>query len=142
MVVIGGRAARGQADESLKAAHSRYVALWMSGDVAAIEHSIHQRAVGFWADTAAPTDFQGLSNARRQQALKTLFASSRDLKITVLNIRHRTFENTGVVWGFYKVEFRDKNGSPRTENWRTTEVFVKDAGQWLLASWHLSDIPD
>jgi ketosteroid isomerase-like protein len=140
-ILTSAQPARAQDEASLKAAHDRYLAQWMAGDLTAIDRGLQAAAVGFWADQAAPTDFQGLSAARRQQALKALFTRARDLKITPINVKYRTFQHTGIVWGYYKVESKDSKGSLHTDNWRTTEVFTRDADRWLLASWHLANVP-
>ena len=130
-----------QQEESLQAAHTRYVQLWMAGDIAGIDRGLQSNAVGFGADSASATDFQSLSPARRQQTLRATLAVGEGLRITEINMKYRTFDDTGVVWGYYKVEYTDKRQSKRTDNWRTTEVYTKGTGQWLLASWHLSEIP-
>jgi len=131
----------GQQDESLKAAHARYVELWMAGDVAGIDRGLQSQAVGFWADTASATDFQSFSPARRQQALREMLTVGQGLKVSEINMKYRTFNETGILWGYYRVEYTDKKQSRRTDTWRTTEVYTKVSGEWLLASWHLSAVP-
>lgn len=131
----------GQQEESLKAAHAHYVELWMAGDVTGIDRGLQSQAVGFWADSASATDFQSFSPTRRQQALRAMLSLGEGLKVAEINMKYRTFNDTGIVWGYYKVEYTDKKQSKRTDNWRTTEVYTKVSGEWLLASWHLSDVP-
>ena len=131
----------GQQEGSLKAAHARYVELWMAGDVTGIDRGLQSQAVGFWADTASATDFQSLSPTRRQKALRELLSVGQGLKVSEINMKYRTFNETGIAWGYYKVEYTDKKQSRRTDTWRTPEVYTKVSGEGLLASWHLSDVP-
>lgn len=131
----------GQQEESLKAAHARYVELWMAGDVTGIDRGLQSQAVGFWADTGSATDFQSFSPTRRQQALREMLFVGQGLKVSEINMKYRTFNETGIAWGYYNVEYRDKKQSRRSHTWRTTEVYTKVSGEWLLASWHLSDVP-
>jgi hypothetical protein len=140
-VILTASPVAAQHEESLKAAHTRYVQLWMAGDVAGIDRGLEPNAVGFWADSASATDLQSLSPARRQQALRATLAVGEGLRITEINMKYRTFDGTGIVWGYYKVGYTDKQRSKRTDNWRTTEVYTKGSGQWQLASWHLSEVP-
>lgn len=138
-ILMDGQTALGQDEESLKRAHARYIAQWTTSEPAGIDRGLDARAVGFWADTASPTDFQNFSATRRQQTLQRSFARVRN--ITPINIKYRTFGRTGIVWGYYKVESKDGKGAPRVDTWRTTEAYVADGGQWVLVSWHLSDVP-
>jgi hypothetical protein len=132
----------GQQDAaSLKAAHDGFVKLWMAGDVTGIDRRLQSQAVGFWADTAAATDFERFSPTRRQEALRSMLAVDNSLKVAEINMKYRTFNDTGIVWGYYKVEYTDQKRSKHTADWRTTEVYTKMSGQWLLTAWHLSDVP-
>jgi ketosteroid isomerase-like protein len=62
------------------------------------------------------------------------------LRYTTTDIRVRLYGDTAVVSGRME-RTRAMNGNEVSDNWRFTKVYVKQAQQWRVVSFHASEAP-
>jgi hypothetical protein len=60
------------------------------------------------------------------------------LKYGTSDIRVRVYDNAAVVTGRLQ-RTRSMNGQEISDDWRFTKTYIREAGQWLVVSFHASE---
>jgi hypothetical protein len=134
-------AARAQAadETSLRLAHETVVKAVTSGNIAVVQGIMHPRASGFFRESQQLVQLSPTVTAAA--VLPTLIADlATFVSIATTDTGYRIFGATGIVnMTAFEKRKPSERGSDRFI--RGTYVYLWDAGNWKLISWHGSDTP-
>jgi hypothetical protein len=136
---VAATAQAGANEASLKLAHETVVKAVTSGNLAVVQGIIHPQGAGFFRDSQQLVQLTPTATA--SSVLPTLITDLGTFAaIATTSTVYRTFGTVGIVnmTAFEKRKPSEK-GSDRFV--RGTYVYVFEAGNWKLVSWHGSDTP-
>jgi hypothetical protein len=142
-VALGAPAAAaaqaGPDEASLKLAHETVIKAVTSGNLAVAQGMVHPRASGFFRESQQLVQLG--TGVTASDILPTLFADLGTFaSISATNTGYRAFGTFGIV---NMTAFQKRKSSERGPDRfvRGTYVYLWDAGNWKLVSWHGSDTP-
>ena len=127
--------------EDLKATHEQLVSALNEGDANAVIGMFDDGAVGFFQNNALPWDLSQIGKLQFQEAITGFFDNADSFKIGVANTQFRVNGDVGFVWGIGEMTMKPIDGQQQVLHYRATWTYVKSAGDWVVASWHVSRIP-
>jgi hypothetical protein len=133
------RAQAGPDETSLKLAHETVIKAVTSGNLAVVQGMIHPRASGFFRDSQQLVQLSPTVTAAA--VLPTLIADLGTFaSIATTDTGYRIFGAIGIV---NMTAFEKRKPSERGSDryLRGSYVYLWEAGNWKLISWHGSDTP-
>ena len=125
----------------LKSAHEQLVKALNSGDGSAAVQLFDDGAVGFFQNNALAWDLSQIGKLQFQEAIAGFFDNTESFKMGAANTQFRVNGDVGLVWGIGEMTMKPIDGQQVILHYRATWTFVKSAGEWVVASWHVSRIP-
>ena len=131
--------AQGAPDEpSLKTAHETIVSSVTSGNLAVLQSMVHPRATGFFRESQQLVQLGGSVTAA--SILPTLVSDLGRFVTVPTNTAYRVIGPVGMV--NMTAMLQAKKGEKQPDRFvRGTYIYLWDAGNWKLISWHGSDTP-
>jgi ketosteroid isomerase-like protein len=127
--------------DALRATQELEIQALHARDVDAYLDSLHPEEVSMFVWDAFPIDYKGRSDERRR-AVESFFANVEHLRITSFDKHYRVVGDTGLVWGYAKLEMKPRDGPLEIRNVRGLWVYVRVDGEWLRIARHVSPIPE
>ena len=136
---IAARAQAGPDEASLKLAHETVFKAVVSGTLVVVQGMIHPRASGFFRDSQQLVQLS--STVTAAAVLPTLIADLGTFaSIATTDTGYRLFATIGIVnMTAFEKRKPSERGSDRFV--RGTYVYLWEAGNWKIISWHGSDTP-
>lgn len=123
--------------EDVKASFDRSVTAWNAMNVNGIIAERHDQAVSFGAVAPFPTD----NNTAAKTNIGTLFTNSEKVQLNIIDPEFRVVGSAAVVWGFYGISVKPKDGPMETNFGQFTIAYAKTGGKWKQLVTHTSPIP-
>lgn len=87
-------------------------------------------------DFVPPAEYKGADAVHAD--LNNFFNNATDIKAHFLDIGIVTDGKMGVAYSVQHFTWKDKDGKPQAGNFRVTDVYRKEAGQWKVIHSHVS----
>ncbi len=119
-------------EASLKAAHTLLMEAIRSADVAAIEESVHPRALGFFRASIFPVMLTTRYTAK--DVAPYIIGDFVRFTRTTTQSEYLVVGSTGIVCDTFQLRSKGGTGSARS-----TTVYVYSGSRWRLVYWHGSE---
>lgn len=128
--------------DDLKAAYEKIIQAWNNFDADTIASMEYPGTVNYFCVYAFP-DVAPMENTQERVAksLKTFFDNVESFSVTPYNIQYRVIGNTGIIWGHFTMNEKQKGENLKTWYVRTTSTWIKSDGKWYVIMTHNSTIP-